>query len=77
MDQYKSEAAMEIRAGLPVAMAKNPAAIRRIYLDDLSGERKAEGGTGKIIADNGLNMAIPQATPGRKCSEPGGHVASR
>lgn len=56
---------------LPVTMTKHPAPVSGINLNRLGNGRKPERGAGKIIPDNGLQMAVGEPAGRRKSSEPG------
>ena len=69
VNQHHGQPAGAHRLRLPVAMAEHAAAIGRVHLDRLRDSRQAEGGPGKKIPDNRLQVAVAQAAPRLKRRE--------
>jgi hypothetical protein len=55
-----------------MAMAEHAAAIRGVHLDGLCHSSVKERRTRKIIADDGLQVAVAKATAGLKRGHPRG-----
>ena len=70
VNQQQGEPCRSHWIGLPVAMAKHPAAIGRVHLDRLGDSRETEGRPGKEVPDNRLQVAIRQAVHRLKRDEP-------
>jgi len=62
VDQDNREPLRPSVFGLPGGMAEHAAAICRIDFNDLSLRHELEGGPWKVIADERLKVAIPEAT---------------
>ena len=70
MDHDQREALAPVRLGLPVAMAQHSASILRVHLHGFRIALHAKGRPGKIIAYDGLEMAVAQAEARLKLGKP-------
>lgn len=77
MNQHCSEPCGADRFGLPMAMAKDAAAIGRIDFDRFGDGGQAKLGPGKVVADDGLQVAILEPWMRLKRGEPGGDLRGR
>ena len=73
--QHRGETRSALRFRLPMAMAENAAGVGGIDFDGFSDSGQAKRGTGKKVADDGLQMAVGEPGMGLEGSEPGGNSA--
>src|ERR1019366_5318933 len=79
MNQEHREMGGPLWLRLPVAVAQDAAAIRRVHLDGVFNRAKLEPRTGQKVAYDGLQMAVPQPPAGfkgRQTRKPGSAVAT-
>ena len=70
MNHNHGQAPIPVCAGLPMAMTEHTAAIGGIDFDRFGCEGNTERGSGKIVSEDGLEMAVEKAPPRSEGGEP-------
>jgi len=69
VDEHEGQVRGDV--GMPVTVAEDAAAIGGIDFNGLLDEREAEARARKVIADDGLKMAVEQAAARGEGAQPG------
>lgn len=74
MDEEYREPRGADRFRLPMAMAKDAAAVREVYFDGFGDGLKLEGRAGEEVAHDGLEMGVGEAAAGDESRKAGGQA---
>ena len=70
MDHNHGQAPIPVCVRLPMAMTEHTAAVGRVDFDRFGRKGHAERGTRNIVPEDGLEMAVEEASPRSKGGEP-------